>query len=109
MGAIRRKNGQSKHARQDVGKRLDALREDFDALQSDVRGLMGDIGLAAGDQVKATVSDGLQSAQQAVDQAETWASRNVNSARKMVKSQPLKACAIALGAGALVSGLLMRR
>lgn len=105
----KKKNGTDRHAGQDVRARLNAVYKDFDALQQDIRGLMSDVSSAAGDQVKGTVTDGLQSAQTAVDQVETWGARNVKSIRKQVKAQPFKACAIALGAGAFVGGLLLRR
>lgn len=109
MIAFRKKNGAARHAGQDVRARLNALYKDFDALQQDIRGLMSDVGSAAGDQVKGTVTDGLQSAQDAADQVETWGARNVKSIRKSVRNQPFRACAVALGAGALVGGLLLRR
>lgn len=109
MIALRKKNGADRHAKPDVRARLSALYKDFDALQQDIRGLMSDVGSAAGDQVKGTVADGLQSAQSAVDQAETWGAKNVKSIRKSVKNQPFRACAIALGAGALMGSFLLRR
>jgi ElaB/YqjD/DUF883 family membrane-anchored ribosome-binding protein len=98
MIAFRRKNGTDRRAGQAVSARLSALYNDFDALQQDIRGLMSDVGSAAGDH-----------AQNAVGQVETWGARNVKSIRKSVRDQPFTACAIALSAGALVGGLFLRR
>jgi ElaB/YqjD/DUF883 family membrane-anchored ribosome-binding protein len=98
MIAFRKKKGTDRRAGQDVSARLNALYNDFDALQQDIRGLMIDVSSAAGDQ-----------AQNAVGQVETWGAKNVKNIRKSVKDQPFTACAIALSAGALMGGLLLRR
>ena len=103
--ARRRKNG---HNGADVQSRLSALRADFGALQQDVRGLANDVGTVAGDQVQEAMSGAMETASEAVDRVGEWGSENLDGVREAVRTQPLAACMIAMGAGAIIGALLRR-
>ena len=51
----------------------------------------------------------VDSAMEAADRVESWGSENMPKMRKMVRTKPFAACALALGAGALLSAILLRR
>jgi ElaB/YqjD/DUF883 family membrane-anchored ribosome-binding protein len=81
--------------------RMSAVRADLDALQKDVRGLMSDVGGSTTREVRDAMGG-------AVDRLEAWGTTNLASVRDAVRNQPLKACAISIGAGAILGALLMR-
>jgi ElaB/YqjD/DUF883 family membrane-anchored ribosome-binding protein len=85
-----------------VQARLRSIRGDIGALQEDVAGLLSDVSDAAGNRVTRTARD-------AADRVENWGTENLRDVRKTIQEQPLKACALAAGAGALVSLFLLRR
>jgi ElaB/YqjD/DUF883 family membrane-anchored ribosome-binding protein len=93
------------HAEHSLQARLKSIRGNIGALQEDVAGLVNDVGEAANDQVTGVV----RSARDAADRAETWGTENISGIRKMVQHEPFKACAIAAGAGVLLSIILFRR
>lgn len=110
MVAIRKRTGNGGHSEPgSLHARMKTLREDLGALEKDVRGLVGDVGEAAGEQVQSAMNGAAQSAREAADRMESWGSMKMPGMRKMVRSQPFAACAIALSAGALLSALLLRR
>jgi hypothetical protein len=80
---------------------MSAVRADLDALQNDVLGLVGEVRGAAGREVRGAV-DG------AAGWVESWAQENLAGAREAVRSQPLRACALSIGAGAIIGALLLR-
>jgi ElaB/YqjD/DUF883 family membrane-anchored ribosome-binding protein len=99
---------------------LDDLVSDLEALRADVRSLAQGVGSEAGerisealksaeDRLASLVSAAEDVAADAVDQAEAWANENVDSLRESVREQPIAACLIALGAGALLGAILFRR
>ena len=113
MVAVNKRNGastrgQNGHASRNLQARLHALRGDIGALQSDVAGLVGDVGDAASLQVQDAMSGAMKTAREASGRVETWGNDNMRGVRKMVRSQPFTACAIAIGAGALL-GFILRR
>ena len=90
-----------KRQRKTRNGRIDAVRADLDALQKDMRGLVSEVGVVATREVRGAM-DG------AVERLETLSIESLAGVRDAVRNQPLKACAISLGAGALIGALLMR-
>jgi ElaB/YqjD/DUF883 family membrane-anchored ribosome-binding protein len=101
----RKKNG---HKGDDVSARLKSMRSDLDALQENMRGLLNDVGDAAGDQVQGAMRNAAQSAHGAVDRVEEWGNESLDGMRKTVRGRPLAACALSVGAGALLGAILLR-
>ena len=97
---MRKRQRKSRNGHQVPG-RMDAVRADLDALQKDMRGLVSDVGVVASREVRGAMGG-------AVERFETLSSESLAGVRDVVRSQPLKACAISLGAGALIGALLMR-
>jgi hypothetical protein len=95
-----------------VQARLSAVRADLDALQEDMRGLVSEVSGAAGQQVQVAMSDALgaavTTAQDAAGRIGDWGNENLGGVRDAVRSQPLAACVISIGAGALLGALLLR-
>jgi ElaB/YqjD/DUF883 family membrane-anchored ribosome-binding protein len=81
-------------------RRVSALRSDLHAWQKDMRGMMDNVGEATRE-VRGAVGG-------AFDRLENWGGENLPGVRDAVKSQPFKACALSLGAGALIGALLLR-
>jgi ElaB/YqjD/DUF883 family membrane-anchored ribosome-binding protein len=103
-----------------VENRLDALVADLEALQNDVRNLAQGVGDEANERVKSAlrmaeervasaVRVAEDAAEDAFDQAEVWAEENLDTLRDSVREQPVIACLVALGAGALFGALFLRR
>jgi len=114
-----------------VEQRITALRDDLNAIQDDVKGLAAGAAELAAERVddvrsslnesaanvqslaRARLNKALKDTQGVVDrlsdEVEDWAAGNVEGARKQIRTQPLKACLISLGAGALIGALLLRR
>ena len=80
---------------------ISAVRADLDALQKDVLGLVSDVRGAAGREVRGAV-DG------AAGWVESFGQENLAGVREAVRNQPLKACALSIGAGAIIGALLLR-
>ena len=89
--------------------RMQTLRGDLGTLEKDLIGLLYDVGEAAGEQVHGAMKGAMDSAAEAADRVESWGSENMPNMRKMVRTKPFAACAVALGAGALLSAILLRR
>jgi ElaB/YqjD/DUF883 family membrane-anchored ribosome-binding protein len=101
----KRKNGSNGHG---VQARLNALRDDLDALQEDMRGLVNDAGGAASQQVQGVMTEAVHSAQDMADRVGDWGNDNLDVVRETVRSRPFVACALSVGAGALIGALLLR-
>jgi ElaB/YqjD/DUF883 family membrane-anchored ribosome-binding protein len=76
------------------------MRADLHAWQKDMRGAIDNVGEATRD-VRGRVGE-------AIERLETWGNDNLPGVRDAVRNQPFKACAISLGAGALLGALLLR-
>jgi ElaB/YqjD/DUF883 family membrane-anchored ribosome-binding protein len=97
MGIFRRrKTGVKKIAAQ-----LDSLQSELSALRKDARELVNGVGEVAGSAVDA--------AQGAYSDVGKWTKGNIASARHSVRNQPLAACLVSLGAGAVLGALFLRR
>jgi ElaB/YqjD/DUF883 family membrane-anchored ribosome-binding protein len=81
-------------------RKVRAMRSDFDAWQKDMRGTMNDIGDATREARHAMGG--------AIERFVNWGEDNLPGVAQAVRSQPFKACAISLGAGALIGALLLR-
>ena len=103
-----------------VDKRLGALRSDLDALQGDMKGLAGDVIDVADGRVHVAIRNAeivaeraYRLAEEAVGHAandvETWTQGNLDSARGTVRTRPLAALALSMGAGALLGSIFLRR
>lgn len=84
-----------------VPGRISAVRADLDALQKDMRGLVSDVSDVATREMRGAMDV-------AADRLETWSSESLAGVRDAVRTQPLKACALSIGAGALIGALLLR-
>ena len=91
-----------------VQARLSSLRDDLDALQQDMRGLVNDVGGAASEQVQGVVNGAIDSASEAVERVSEWSKENLDGVRQAVRIQPLAACALSISAGAIIGALLLR-
>jgi ElaB/YqjD/DUF883 family membrane-anchored ribosome-binding protein len=116
---------------QHVGQRIAALRSDIGAIQDDMKGLaagVGEVALEQADGAKSYVNGAVSDAQSYAqarlnkalkdaekmvdrlsDEVEGWTNENVEGARETIRNQPLAACVMAMGAGALIGALLLRR
>jgi ElaB/YqjD/DUF883 family membrane-anchored ribosome-binding protein len=90
-------------------QRLDALRDDLEALQTDMKGLAGGVGDAATARLNEMLRNTEDMADQLTSHVEDWTNDNAESLREQVREQPLFACAVAMGIGALLGVILLRR
>jgi ElaB/YqjD/DUF883 family membrane-anchored ribosome-binding protein len=88
-----------------VENRLSALRQDLEALQQDMRGLGEGVGEAAQERLR----EALKATENLAAQMDEWTSENLDSLKETIREQPLAACAISLGIGALLGALILRR
>lgn len=82
----------------DLKADLERLREDFARLLD-----------SAGKTAQSGASDAVGAAQAQACEAAGWAKGQCGSLREAIREQPLAACAIAAGIGALVGQILLRR
>jgi ElaB/YqjD/DUF883 family membrane-anchored ribosome-binding protein len=101
----RKKNGDKGD---DVSTRLESMRSELDALREDMRGLLNDVGDAVGGQVQGAMESASESVQGAVDHFEEWSNESLHGMRKTVRERPLAACALSVGAGALLGAIFLR-
>jgi ElaB/YqjD/DUF883 family membrane-anchored ribosome-binding protein len=111
----KKRNGTKK-----VDKRLGALRSELDTLQGDMKGLAGDVIDVADGRVHLAIRNAEDVAERAyslaeeavghaADDVETWTKGNLDSARESVRTRPLAAIALSMGAGALLGSIFLRR
>jgi len=81
------------------------LRQDLEKLRADFAQLVGTLGKTARHGVRGAAGD----AEAAADEVTDWAEGQMNTLRERIVAQPLAACAIAAGVGALLGQLLVRR
>jgi ElaB/YqjD/DUF883 family membrane-anchored ribosome-binding protein len=109
-----------KNDTKNIDKRLGALRTELDALQGDMKGLAGDVADVADGRVHVAMHNAENVAERALrlaeeaaaqmaDDVETWTNGNLDSVRDAVRTQPLAAAALAMGVGALLGAIFMRR
>ncbi len=106
--APRRKTA-AKTSEDDFHGKLSALKSDLAALQKDVRGIAGDAGEAATAKMNEALNGAMETVQDMAERVEDWGADHIVSLREQVREQPLAACALAMGAGALLGALLLRR
>jgi len=103
-----------------IDKRLGALRTELDAVQGDMKGHAGDVSDVADGRVHLAMRNAENVAERALrlaeeaaghmaDDVETWTNDNLDSVRGSVRAQPLSAVVLAMGAGALLGAIFMRR
>jgi ElaB/YqjD/DUF883 family membrane-anchored ribosome-binding protein len=81
--------------------RMSAVRADLNTLQKDVRGLVSNASDVASREVRGVMGE-------AVERLGTLRTESIAGVRDAVRNQPLKACAISIGAGAIIGALLLR-
>jgi ElaB/YqjD/DUF883 family membrane-anchored ribosome-binding protein len=99
----RRKNGNG------VETSLESLQEDLSALQADMSKVMAGLSSAASHGVSDAFRTASTRAEDVIEGVEALGQEGVNSVRSSIRSQPLVACAISVGAGALIGALLARQ
>lgn len=97
MGIFRRK----RKATQRMAAQLDALQSDLTALRKDAKEFANGIGKVAESAVDAV--------EDTYDGVGKWTNGNLSSMRESVRGQPLTACLVSLGAGALIGAFLLRK
>jgi hypothetical protein len=97
MGIFRRK----KKATQRIAAQLDALQSDLTSLRRDAKEFANGIGKVAESAVDAV--------EDTYDGVGKWTNGNLGSMRDSVRSQPLTACLVFLGAGAVIGALFLRK
>ena len=110
-----------------IDARLTQLRQDFEALQDDLKGLAGDVGVVASDRAQLAMRSAEDVADRAMrlaeeaareakamagelrEDAEEWAEENAENLRTRVRDQPLTSLLIAGGIGAFLGAIFLRR
>ena len=110
-----------------IETRMTALRHDFEALQEDIKGLAGDVGIAASERAQLAMRSAEDVADRAMrlaeeaareakvmagefrDDAEEWAEEHAEDLRAQVREQPLISLLVAGGIGAFLGAIFLRR
>jgi len=110
-----------------IEARLAALRADFDALQTDLKGLYGDVGQIASERAALAMRSAEEIADRAValaeeaakeakvtaleykEEAQEWADENAEELREHVRAQPIQSLLIAGGLGVFLGAVFLRR
>jgi len=110
-----------------VDTRLTQLRRDFEALQADIKGLAGDVGVMASERAQLAMRSAEDVADRAMllaeeaareakvmagefrEDAEEWAEEHAEDLRAQVREQPLTSLLIAGGIGAFLGAIFLRR
>jgi len=116
-----------KTANGNIEARLAALRADFDALQTDLKGLYGDVGQIASERAALAMRSAEEIADRAValaeeaakeakataleykEEATEWADENAEELRGYVRAQPVQSLLIAGGLGVFLGAIFLRR
>ena len=88
-----------------IEARLSALRQDLEALQEDMRGLGEGVGEAAQERL----TEALRATEALASQAQEWGTENLDTVRDSIREQPVAACLVSMGIGALLGAILLRR
>jgi ElaB/YqjD/DUF883 family membrane-anchored ribosome-binding protein len=88
-----------------IEARLSALRQDLQALQEDMRGLGEGVGEAAQERL----TEALRATEALAVQAQDWGNENLDTVRDSIRDQPVAACLVSMGIGALLGAILLRR
>jgi ElaB/YqjD/DUF883 family membrane-anchored ribosome-binding protein len=95
-----------------MSNHTEEIRNDINALAEDARTLMADTGHLAGEKVAAArqrLAAALEGAQQICGRVRLKTMGTARAADQLVRDHPYQALGIALGVGALIGFLLMRR
>jgi ElaB/YqjD/DUF883 family membrane-anchored ribosome-binding protein len=110
-----------------IDTRLAALREDFETLQTDLKGLYGDVSALASERATLAMRQAEEVADRAMllaeeaareakikaveysEEAQEWAEDNAEELRAHVRAQPLASLLIAGGIGAFLGAIFLRR
>ena len=110
-----------------IEARLAAVRADFDALQTDLKGLYGDVGQIASERAALAMRSAEEIADRAValaeeaakeakttaleytEEAQEWADENAEELRGYVRTQPIQSLLIAGGLGVFLGAIFLRR
>jgi ElaB/YqjD/DUF883 family membrane-anchored ribosome-binding protein len=87
-----------------IEARLSALRQDLEALQEDMRGLGEGVGQAAQERL----TEALKATEALKSQMQGWTNDNLDVVRDSIREQPVAACLVSLGVGALLGAILLR-
>lgn len=120
MAQLRRKIAVKRGTANRIDTRLNALRADLDSMQEHAKGVVGEVGNVANDGAQAAIEAARSVAERAyklaeetatsvTDDVEEWASDNLDAARESVREQPLAAMALAMGVGAFIGAIFLRR
>jgi ElaB/YqjD/DUF883 family membrane-anchored ribosome-binding protein len=93
----------------DLQGRLAALKGDLEVLQKDLRGLAGEASDVATQKMNEALNGAMETVQDMADRVEDWGADHIVTLREQIREQPLAACALAMGAGALLGAILLRR
>ncbi len=88
-----------------IEARLSALRQDLEALQEDMRGLGEGVGEAAQERL----TEALRATESLAVQMQDWSNENLDVVRELIREQPVAACLVSMGVGALLGAMLLRR
>ena len=88
---------------------LESLQQDLSALQANMRKVISGLGDAASNGASDAMKTVSATAEDVVEQVETFGQEGVDTVRGSIRSQPLVACALSVGAGALIGALLARQ
>jgi ElaB/YqjD/DUF883 family membrane-anchored ribosome-binding protein len=99
----------AKRKNHDLSKRIGALRHDLAALQKDWRGLVDEAGGIADRKIHDAIGSLMESLDDVTERVEEWGEDQLDTARDVVRKQPLVAVSVAFGVGAVIAAFLARR
>jgi len=88
---------------------LHSLQEDLAALQANMSKVIAGFGTSAADGMSHAMHSASSTAEDVVERVEEFGQEGVDTVRSTIRSQPLTAIAISVGAGALIGALLSNR
>jgi ElaB/YqjD/DUF883 family membrane-anchored ribosome-binding protein len=96
-------------AEKDFQRKLAALKSDLETLKKDIGTLSGDAGDAATAKMNEAINDAMTSLHDMADRVEDWGEDHLDTLREQVRDQPLASCALAMGIGAFLGLVFLRR